>query len=238
MDRRTEPIYEDLGLGCAIPAQCPPRHFSSTTCGSCTAGAHRSAHNALTRPGGGPPRPRPARGPWTNRCASTGAPGAWDGGGAVTSAVVATPDGFLLWYEGYPEQPGPESIGLATSRDGVTFTKDADPVIAAGACGTAPDAAVFQPNVLATDDGYVMLFGGLEEAGGRTQVFGATSPDGRVDVRRRRSVTGLEQFSGSNYVHTFQAFDRDGQPAALFEILRGTTRSSGSAKSSRADRIG
>ena len=73
----------------------------------------------------------------------------------------------MLWYEGYPEQPGPESIGLATSSDGVTFTKDADPVIPAGACGTAPDAAVFQPNVLVTDAGYVMLFGASRKRAAR-----------------------------------------------------------------------
>ena len=76
--------------------------------------------------------------------------------------------------------------------------------------------------MLATDDGYVMLFGGLEEAGGRTQVFGATSPDGRAwTCAGNGPLPGLEQFSGSNYVHTFQTFDRDGQPAALFEILMG-----------------
>ena len=219
----TEPIYEDLGLEMRYPGPMPAEALLMDDLWvmygwGASIGAQRadaSWRGTATSP----------TGPWTvdeQMRLDPGAPGAWDGGGAVTSAVVATPDGFLLWYEGYPEQPGPESIGLATSTDGVTFTKDADPVIPAGACGTAPDAAVFQPNVLVTDAGYVMLFGGLEEAGGPTQVFAATSPDGRAwTCAGDGPVAGLEQFSGSTYVHTFQAFDRDGQPAALFEILQG-----------------
>jgi hypothetical protein len=102
------------------------------------------------------------------------------------------------------------------------FTKEPEPAIPAGACGTAPDAAVFQPNVLATDDGYAMLFGGLEEAGAKPRVFGATSLDGRTwSCAGDGPLAGLEQFSGSNYVHTFQTFHRDGQPAVLLEVLRG-----------------
>jgi hypothetical protein len=53
-------------------------------------------------------------------------------------------------------------------------------------------------------------------------VFGATSPDGRSwSCAGEGPLAGLEQFSGSNYVHTFQTFDRDGQPAVLLEILGG-----------------
>ena len=149
----TEPIYEDLGLEMRYPGPMPAEalllddHVGHVRLGR----IHRRAAQR-THPGGGLRR-RPS-GPWTVDGAmrlDPGPPGAWDGGGAVTSAVVATPDGFMLWYEGYPEQPGPESIGLATSSDGVTFTKDTDPAIPAGACGTAPNAAVFQPNVLATE---------------------------------------------------------------------------------------
>ena len=222
-DVGTEPIYDDLGLDMRYPGPMPAEALLVDDTWvlygwGASIGAQRAdASWRATAPG-------PA-GLWTvdpGMELEAGAPGAWDGGGAVTSAVVATPDGYLLWYEGYPEQPGPESIGLATSRDGVAFTKETHPVIPAGACGTASDAAVFQPNVLATDDGYLMLFGGLEEAGGSTRVFGATSPDGRAwTCAGDGPLPGLEQFSGSNYVHTFQTFDRDGRPALLLEILGG-----------------
>jgi hypothetical protein len=219
----TAPVYDDLGLEMRYPGPMPAEALlegnDRVMYGwGASIGAQRadaSWRATATDPAG----------PWTVDPGMTlepGGPGAWDGGGAVTSSVVATPDGYMLWYEGYPERPGPESIGLATSSGGVTFTKEADPVISAGACGTAPDTAVFQPNVLATSDSYLMLFGGLERAGGPTHLFGATSPDGRAwACAGNGPLPGLEQFSGSNYVHTFQTFDRDGQPAALLEILGG-----------------
>ena len=135
----TEPIYEDLGLEMRYPGPMPAEALIDDQWVMYGWGASIGAQRADAS-WRGPPRPRPAVDRGRTDAPRPGAPGAWDGGGAVTSAVVATPDGFMLWYEGYPEQPGPESIGLATSSDGVTFTKDADPVIAAGACGTAPDA--------------------------------------------------------------------------------------------------
>jgi hypothetical protein len=219
----TEPVYEDLGLEMRYPGPMPAEALLVDDTWvmygwGASIGAQRADGSWRAT------APDPA-GPWAVDPAMSleaGAPGAWDGGGAVASAVVATPDGFLLWYEGYPERPGPESIGLATSMDGVAFTKETDPAIPAGACGSAADAAVFQPNVLATEDGYLMLFGGLEEIGGTTKVFGATSQDGRTwECAGEGPLPGLEQFSGSNYVHTFQTFDRDGQPSVLLEILRG-----------------
>jgi hypothetical protein len=219
----TEAIYDDLGLEMRYPGPMPAEALIVDDTWlmygwGASIGAQRADASWRAT------APDPA-GPWTVDPGMTldrGAPGAWDGGGAVTSAVATTPDGYLLWYEGYPERPGPEGIGLATSADGLSFATEAAPVIPAGACGTAPDAAVFQPNVLTTDDGYLMLFGGLEEVGGTTRVFGATSPDGSSwSCAGFGPLPGLEQFSGSTYVHTFQTFDRDGQPAVLLEILGG-----------------
>jgi len=219
----TEPIYGDLGLAMRYPGPMPAEALLlDGTWVMYGWGASIGAQRADASWRATAPDPE---GPWTVDPAmalEAGAPGAWDGGGAVTSAVVTGQDGPSLWYEGYPERPGPESIGLATSRDGRVFTKEPEPAIPAGACGTAPDAAVFQPNVLATDDGYLMLFGGLEEAGGTPRVFGATSPDGRTwACAADGPLPGLEQFSGSNYVHTFQTFQRDGRPAMLLEVLGG-----------------
>jgi hypothetical protein len=219
----TKPIYDDLGLAMRYPGPMPAEAMLVDDTWimygwGASIGAQRAdASWRATAPEAG--------GPWTVDPAmalEAGAAGAWDGGGAVTSAVVTGPGSVLLWFEGYPERPGPESIGLATSRDGRAFTKEPEPAIPAGACGTAPDAAVFQPNVLATDDGYLMLFGGLEEAGGTPRVFGATSLDGRTwSCAGDGPLPGLEQFSGSNYVHTFQTFQRDGRPAVLLEVLGG-----------------
>lgn len=222
-DVGTEAVYDDLGLEMRYPGPMPAEALLADDSWvmygwGASIGAQRADASWRAT------APDPA-GPWTvdpGMTLDAGAPGAWDGGGAVTSAVVATPEGYLLWYEGYPEQPGPESIGLATSNDGLAFTKEGAPAIPAGACGTSPEGAAFQPNVLATADGYLMLFGGLEAVGGPTRVFGATSSDGRSwSCAGDGPLPGLEQFSGSNSVHTFQTFDRDGQPAVLLEVLGG-----------------
>ena len=219
----TEPIYEDLGLEMRYPGPMPAEALLIDDQWVMYGwGASIGAQRADASWRGTASTPT---GPWTVDGAMRLDPGTARRMGRRRRRHLVRrrdPGRIHAVVRGLPEQPGPESIGLATSSDGVAFTKDADPVIAAGACGTAPDAAIFQPNVLATDDGYVMLFGGLEEAGGRTEVFGATSPDGRAwTCAGNGPLPGLEQFSGSNYVHTFQTFDRDGQPAALFEILMG-----------------
>ena len=219
----TDAIYEDLGLDLHNPGPVPAEALLVDDAWALYGwGASSGARRADASWQATAPAPE---GPWTatpGLVLEPGAVGAWDGGAAVLNSVVATEDGYLLWYEGYPEQPGPESIGLATSSDGLAFTKDADPVIPAGACGTSPAAKTFQPSVLATADGFLMVFGGQEEPDMPTRVFAATSPDGRAwTCAGDGPLAGLERFSGSNWIHTLQAFDRDGQPAALFEVPMG-----------------
>jgi len=216
-------IYEDLGLDLHNPGAVPAEALLVDDAWALYGwGASSDARRADASWRATAPAPE---GPWTaspGLVLEPGAVGAWDGGAAVLNSVVATEDGYLLWYEGYPEQPGPESIGLATSSDGLAFTKDTDPVIPAGACGTSPAAKTFQPSVLATADGFLMVFGGQEEPDMPTRVFAATSPDGRAwTCAGDGPLAGLERFSGSNWIHTLQAFDRDGQPAALLEVLMG-----------------
>jgi hypothetical protein len=219
----TEPVYEDLGLELRNPGPVPTEALLVDDAWVLYGwGASSGARRADSSWRATAPAPT---GPWTSTpgfALEPGPSGAWDAGAAVLNSVVATPDGFLLWYEGYPEGPGAESIGLATSADGISFTKDADPVIPAGACGTAPDAKAFQPNVLTTNEGYLMVFGGQEEVDLPTRIFAATSADGRSwTCAGDGPLPGLERFSGSTWVHSLQAFERDGQPAALFEVLAG-----------------
>jgi hypothetical protein len=219
----TEPIYEDLGLGLSNPGPVPAEALIEEDewvlygwgASSGASRADSSWRATAVAPDG----------PWTATAAfelPAGPAGAWDGGAAVLNSVVSTSDGYGLWYEGYAETSGPESIGLAVGGDGITFTKEAEPAIPAGTCGTDPDAKTFQPSGLQTAQGFVMVFGGQEFPDGPSRVFMATSHDGRTWMCAADGpVPGLEQFSGSNWVHTLQAFDRDGRPAVLLEVLAG-----------------
>jgi hypothetical protein len=72
-------------------------------------------------------------GPWTSDPVPILAPGttdAWDGVRLAEPSVISTTDGFMMYYTGYDES-GTARIGLATSAEGVAWTKHADPVLEA-----------------------------------------------------------------------------------------------------------
>ncbi len=117
----------------------------------------------------------------------------WDSFQAAAGSVLRTDDGYAMWFEG--ELPGSSvrgDIGLATSADGLAWTKQddpatttapfaaSDPVLSPGTCGTATATAVEQPQVERVGDGYVGLFGGFGQSGGAMDIFGAVSDDGRT----------------------------------------------------------
>jgi predicted GH43/DUF377 family glycosyl hydrolase len=80
---------------------------------------------------------------------------------------------------------------MATSRDGVTWTKyddpttinarytESEPVFQPGAKGEWDHGFVHQPRVLQTPDGWVMIYRGTKNDKGENMALGlATSPDG------------------------------------------------------------
>jgi len=119
-------------------------------------------------------------GPWTHLPGPAliiGEEGAWDSGYVVPESVVETDDGYALYYTGGASWPeGAASIGLATSPDGITWTKHAEPVLKAD-IGDAWDAAgVWGCSVQRADWGWEMFYTGSDNQ--RVQIGYATSPDG------------------------------------------------------------
>jgi hypothetical protein len=143
---------------------------------------------------------------------------------------------YLLWYEGEP--PGSSirgDIGLATSADGLAWTKHddpattdaelavSDPVITTGICGPDTALAVEQPQVEPGTNGLVALFLGT---GGRgsTDIYGAVSDDaGRT--WRCGSPTALllgEDIPGSDGIHTIASVSLGaGRIGVIIESLSG-----------------
>ncbi len=135
-------------------------------------------------------------GPWAldgEELLAPGPAGDWDSFYVSAGSVLRTDDGFAMWFEGEP--PGSSSrgdIGLATSTDGLAWTKlddpgttsapfaASDPVITTGVCGPATSIAVEQPQVERIGEGYVALFGGFGPGNEWMDVFGAVSDDGRT----------------------------------------------------------
>ena len=101
-------------------------------------------------------------GPWTidaEPVLSAGADGAWDDGGVAWPSVVPTDDGFALYYAAgdTPRTPA-GSIGLATSSDGVTWTKHDGPILIPTADWEG--GQLDRPRVQRIDNGYAMVYAG------------------------------------------------------------------------------
>ncbi len=118
-----------------------------------------------------------------------GRDGEWDEN-LETPFLIKTPSGYNLYYSGYrdgidPGEPAkglPASIGLATSTDGVTFTRVQSEPILAPTPGSFDADAIYSPDVIPYQGGYLMVYAGhcysnCPGAPG-VRILSATSPDG------------------------------------------------------------
>jgi predicted GH43/DUF377 family glycosyl hydrolase len=109
---------------------------------------------------------------WTNIPAAgaieglvlAGRPGAWDEH-LETSLIVKRGDQYLLYYSGYqtdglPVIGFPASLGLATSTDGITFTRVQDQPILSPTDGALDNDAVYGPTIVEHDGQLVMIYAG------------------------------------------------------------------------------
>ncbi len=114
-----------------------------------------------------------------------GGEGAWDSKMVNTPRVVRDGDEYVMYYAGFDEGGlASGAIGMATSPDGITWTKyddpatteaefaESDPVLQSD----SPSALIHQPNVVPTDDGWLMLFRRMERP--EQTLITATSEDG------------------------------------------------------------
>lgn len=173
-------------------------------------------------------------GPWTRGDAPVvrrGPAGAWDSGGLDFPTVLPIADGWLMVYSGIDHaRPGSGWIGLATSDDGINWTKhddptttdaeltESDPVAEPGLCGGFDDRAIYQPRALIDGDRLVMAYAGYSgPLDSRATVGLAASDDEGLTWTclggPALSAAGLP----SGFVHTLTAFRRDGRPALLVE---------------------
>jgi hypothetical protein len=116
------------------------------------------------------------RGPWTVDPAPVlqpGATGTFDANGITWPSVVRAGERWAMYYAAVSRPQGrADSIGVAFSDDGVSWTKEPDPVLVPGERWEF--GGVDRPRVVATDGGLVMVYAGLE----LTSRAIATSTDG------------------------------------------------------------
>lgn len=188
------------------------------------------------RPGGDEPivwratAPGP-NGPWIAHPDPVLVPDAdgWDSAITDHPAVLRTEDAYVMGYGGAAAAaPNRNRIGIATSSDGVTWTRqrsalagaDDGQALGPSACGV--DArSMFEPHLLATDEGHRLVFG-VMLAGERDamEIISVTSPDAvRWRCRRGDDAVTSDDFPGAPILHSFVAFHDDDDLVMLVEVL-------------------
>jgi hypothetical protein len=117
---------------------------------------------------------------WKNSASPVLSPGsapAWDWAGIVSPSVVFDGTQYRMWYAAGSDFQGGPGIGMATSPDGVTWTKSAsNPVLPPGGPGDADQDGVGSACVLQDGSTYRMWYGGWK--GGQVSLCYASSSDG------------------------------------------------------------
>jgi len=135
-------------------------------------------------------------GPWTrseNPVLEKGNAGEWDAEFVMPNSVIHTDTGYILYYSasnGPPSQGAPAMVGMATSADGITWTKyndpattdppyaDSDPVLTLGAPGSWDAAFAWECTVWQSSNGWEMYYSGTPSDFSTEQIGYATSTDG------------------------------------------------------------
>ena len=114
---------------------------------------------------------------------------AWDGRQVLAPHVIKTESGYVMYYSG-SNFNGDQKIGMATSEDGLHWTKfndpatgeelyiESDPVLFNGDASSWDASWVHQPRVFQTDEGWLMIYRGTRIGGTNMALGIATSADG------------------------------------------------------------
>jgi hypothetical protein len=170
-----------------------------------------------------------ADGPWTAHAEPVLEPDGegWDGAITDHPGVLPTEDGYLMGYGGASvASPNRNRIGMATSSDGVTWMRiaatldgaDDDQALGPGACGVEA-RTMFEPHLLATDDGQLLVFGVMLEGSDEMQILAAQSSDGVQWTCAGGAALASDDFPGSPDLHSFVALDDRGATMMLVEVL-------------------
>lgn len=166
-------------------------------------------------------------GPWTRSDGPVlrrGAAGVWDAGALDFPTVIPTEDGYAMFYSAIPSLVSSEgSVGLATSPDGIAWTRHGDPVAEPGLCGGFDDRAVHQPRIVVGDTGLYMAYAGYAgPLDSRASVGLATSVDGGLTwaCQWPGSVLDTAELPAGDGVHTVNAFMRGDRVTLMIEWLR------------------
>ena len=169
-------------------------------------------------------------GPWTAdpEPVLLGDPEGWDSLGVDSPSVVRTADAYLMAFVGARvDDRNTAHIGVATSADGITWTKHAGPAIFPGICGEFDNRSITQPRLFRSGDGFTLLYSGNGLTRNDAAIGVATSTDGVAWTCAGTSpLLDRPDVPGSDGIHTIALATTDGQQRLLVESLIGGNGSS------------
>jgi predicted GH43/DUF377 family glycosyl hydrolase len=129
-----------------------------------------------------------------------GGPGSWDGIDLQMGCVLIDGETYKMYYDGH----GSEGwvIGLATSPDGIHWTKDSlnNPVLPTGPSGNWDDLTVWSPHVIKDDPIYKMWFTADELPAGSARRIGYAESDSGINWIKHPNPV-IEEGDPSVYIY-------------------------------------
>jgi Predicted glycosylase len=132
----------------------------------------------------------------------------WDSAYVSSPSITKVGTSYYMFYEGGGEATGVRQIGLATSSDGITWTKsEANPVLTPGAAGAWDASSVRYPSVHYDGSVFMLWYRGEGAAG--SQIGLATSADG-INWTKQASpvfgdyIPGTVIYDGTQYVMWYE----------------------------------
>jgi hypothetical protein len=120
----------------------------------------------------------------------------WDNGLVASPSVIKVGGAYMMYYEGQDTTSYTWHIGLATSSDGITWTKSSsNPVLSPGASGNWDSFEVRYPSVHYDGSTYRMWYWGRSGIDNAAMIGLATSSDGVTWTKHSSAVLGTDGYS-------------------------------------------
>ncbi|MEO8233558.1 MAG: hypothetical protein ABI638_14855 [Ignavibacteriota bacterium] len=112
----------------------------------------------------------------SNPVLQPGISNSWDNGGTTATCVIKDNNNYKLYYTGYSDYTGKYNIGLATSTDGINWTKNPGPILSGSSSNW--DYQVSSGDVVLVNGVYYLYYHASEYGSNSQKICLATSTDG------------------------------------------------------------
>lgn len=146
------------------------------------------------------------QGPWTVDDTAILSPDddeGWDNDTITAPLVLKTGEGYVMYYEGGAEGSMERGIGMATSTDGIEWTKsDNNPILTI--TEDWEGNRVHQPRVIQTDEGWLMLYRAEDTNARNAMTLGLATSDDGVDWTKsdKNPILTMDMLEQTDFYYT------------------------------------